>query len=265
MNKTVLDKKTKQIKNFWDSQSEKYKDVHLATTPDYYSHQKEAHVIKKYFRNNVDVLEYGCGNGIISRELFETYTFKSYLGLDYSEGMIQEASLSFEKEQQNFKTANCKYDVADVRTHKSNILVDYVFTDRCLINLKNHDDQIEAIKNIHLNLKKDGIFLMVECSKKSLENINLVRENFGLEKINERWHNCYIDEEKLLNDIQPYFSLQKIDSFNSTYFLISRIINALIKDENGEINYISEINRLAANLPATGDYAPLKLFVFKKR
>jgi SAM-dependent methyltransferase len=257
--------KENEIKNFWNTQSDKYRDSYLATTPDFYSHQREMATLLEYLQDDIDVLEYGCGNGIVSRELFKTFNFNSYLGIDYSPGMITQSKIDFAKDGHCLKSTNCKYDVGDVRKHRSDHLVDYVFTDRCLINLKDHADQIKAVQNIHSNLKKDGIFLMMECSKKSLECINVVREKFDLEKINEHWHNCYIDEERFLHDIQKYFSLQKVDSFNSTYFLISRILNALITDESGKIDYRSEINRLAANLPPAGDYAPLKLFVLKKR
>ena len=253
--------KENEIKNFWNTQSEKYRDSYLATTPDFYSHQREANALIKHLQDGADILEYGCGNGVVSRELFKTFNFNSYLGIDYSPGMISQSKIDFAKESLYLKSTNCKYDVGDVKEHRSDHLVDFVFTDRCLINLENHEDQVKAAKNIHSSLKKDGIFLMMECSKKSLENINVVRERFNLEKINERWHNRYIDEERFLNDTQKHFSLQKVDSFNSTYFLISRILNALIKDESGKIDYRSEINRLAANLPPEGDYAPLKLFV----
>ena len=124
---------------------------------------------------------------------------------------------------------------------------------------------LKAIKNIYACLKEGGTFLMAECSKKSLKNLNLVRDQFNLAQIEERWHNFYLEEENILKDIDSYFRLEKIDSFNSTYYLVSRTLNAIIKDKDCEPDYKSKINQLAAQLPAEGDYAPLKLFILKRK
>ena len=106
---------------------------------------------------------------------------------------------------------------------------------------------------------------MMECSKKSLGNINKVRTDIGLSEITERWHNYYLEEDRLLEDIDNYFSLEEVDSFASTYFLISRTVNAVVGEETGNIDYRSTVNRVASTLPPQGDYAPLKLFVLKRR
>tara|TARA_Y100000310_G_scaffold344395_2_gene456944 strand:+ start:872 stop:1645 length:774 start_codon:yes stop_codon:yes gene_type:complete len=254
-----------KVKNFWDSQAQEYRDNYQATNPDFYSFVKEIEILKEYLKENLEVLEYGCGNGYASRQLFKETAYRDYLGIDYSTEMIASARIAYEAERSttDFCTTSVKYEVGNVKTHQPSKKFDVVVTDRCLINLETHEEQMEAVKNIHSNLKAKGCYLMIECSKKSLANINEIRTQYGLDQIAERWHNCYLEEDRFLKEIHPYFSVEKIDCFASTYFLISRTINALA--DSGPINYLSRINELASQLPALGDYAPLKLFVLKKR
>jgi|6_EtaG_2_1085325.scaffolds.fasta_scaffold00107_16 SAM-dependent methyltransferase len=250
------------VKNYWENQAEQHEEDYRATNPDYYSFTREIQTLKKYLEPDTSVLEYGCGNGYAARQIFETHALESYLGVDYSENMIDVATAAVGSNTLNFAL---HYETGNVLTHLTEKKYDIVFTDRCLINLANHEEQVRALQNIHNNLKPQGTYLMMECSKKSLSNINTVRRALDLSPIEERWHNYYLDEDKLLEDIQDYYSVEKIDSFASSYFLISRTINAVVGAASGSIDYLSTINKLASQLPSHGDYAPLKLFILKKK
>ena len=248
------------VKDFWENQAIKHVEDYKATNPDYYSFVREIQTLQKHLNPTDHILEYGCGNGYASQQIFETHDFPSYLGVDYSENMIKVAIAG-----STAPLERRRYEVGDVMIHKTDRKYDTVFTDRCLINLANHDEQVMAMKNIYDNLRPGGTYLMMECSKKSLGNINKVRTDIGLSEITERWHNYYLEEDRLLEDIDNYFSLEEVDSFASTYFLISRTVNAVVGEETGNIDYRSTVNRVASTLPPQGDYAPLKLFVLKRR
>lgn len=250
----------KTVKDFWQDQALEYEEGYKATNPDYYSFTKEIQTLKKHLNPDEDVLEYGCGNGYASQRIFQTHCFSSYLGVDYSENMIDIASKA-----NDIASNSYEYQVGNVMNHQTAKKYDTIFTDRCLINLANHDEQVTAMINIHSNLRKGGRFLMMECSKKSLANINEVRNDLGLPIIQERWHNCYIDEDRLFKDTQEYYTLEQVDSFASSYFLISRTINAVVGQKTGVIDYLSTVNKVASQLPSEGDYAPLKLFVLRKK
>ena len=86
---------------------------------------------------------------------------------------------------------------------------------------------------------------------------------FGLPEILERWHNNYIDEEMFFPKITEYFQLREVVSYQSTYFLLSRTLNALLTPEGEEIDYLSKLNQLSRKLPSLGDYSPAKLFILK--
>ncbi|HHZ95159.1 MAG TPA: class I SAM-dependent methyltransferase [Flavobacteriales bacterium] len=247
-----------KVKKFWDDQATQYREQVQATQPDHYSFIREIETIIEHLQDGQEVIEYGCGNGNTMREVLKSVALKDYCGVDYSDEMIQIAKAGL-------NASHVRYEVGDVKEHVPHKLYDVAVTDRCLINLATHEEQIIAAKNISSTLRPNGTYLMIECSKKSLSNINEVRSTMGLSEITERWHNCYLDEDRFLQDISPYFEVTSVKSPISTYFLVSRTINAIIGDKTGTIDYFSDINEAASRLPATGDYAPLKLFILRKK
>lgn len=250
-----------EILEYWNEQAKKYGDNQLATMPDLISAELEIIEMLKYLEEGKNILDIGCGNGFKDFE----YCRKKKVnikGVDYSQEMIKIA-----KETLNKATGligELSFDSGNILKLDEKKQYDIVITDRCLINLENTEQQIEGIDNIYDILKENGLFLMMECTKQGLKKINEAREKIGLEEIKERWHNYYLDEDTILNHVKTKFKSVEINNFNSTYFLISRTINALVVKEGQQIDYNSDINKFAAQLPHLGDYAPLKLFIMRK-
>ncbi|MCS0674057.1 class I SAM-dependent methyltransferase [Cytobacillus firmus] len=253
------------IRKFWDEQANQYGDSSLATSPDTIAFNLELEELKKNISNGCKVLDIGCGNGIKGIKLAETFDI-DYTGIDFSEEMVKKANTNLKINKNNIK-GHIKFVKGDVLHLKEYVQDSYdiVITSRCLINLISIEDQIKAITNIYQILKDKGIYLMIENSMQSLNNLNAVRETFGLEGINVRWHNVYIDEDRLFPKIESYFSIQDIIPFASTYYLISRTLNVYMTPEGEPIDYLSRLNMLSAKLPILGDYAPVKLFILKKK
>lgn len=261
---TILKDQFSDIKKFWDDQAKKNTGSSLATSPDTIAYEMELDQMKQMIPTGNRVLDVGCGNGIKGIELAKELDI-DYFGMDYSEEMISQANRLSARHTGLLKGKVQFYvgDILDKDSIQYNQF-DMVISDRCLINLKAIENQILAIRHIHSMLKHKGIYLMFENSEQSLENLNLVRRNFALPDIKVRWHNVYIDEHRLFPAVRDHFTLSKTVSFASTYYLISRTLNALIIPQGEEINYMSEINKLSARLPALGDFSPLKLFVLEK-
>lgn len=250
-----------EILKYWNDQAIKYQESPLATTPDIISFEMEMNIILKELKDGQTVLNIGCGNGV--KDLEYCQKKQIYLkGIDFSQQMIDIAQSQLETATNLIGTL--QFDHGDVLNLKESRKYDVVITNRCLINLENEDQQLQAISNIYDVLSESGIFLMLECTLEGLQNINKVRKEFDLEEIKERWHNKYLNEEKVLEYIKSKFKSVEIDNFNSTYFLISRTLNALMTKPAEEINYTSDINQYAAKLPPLGEYAPLKLFKIGK-
>jgi ubiquinone/menaquinone biosynthesis C-methylase UbiE len=235
--------------------------------PDQLLKNLEIENIEKFLENGMSVADIGCGNG------YSTFHYANsrkitIRGVDYSETMIlnaEKALLASDDEIQKRIT----FQVGDVRaTGLPDATFHAVITDRCLINLTSREDQMKAVREVHRILMPGGLYLMCEDTEQGLARLNNLREYMGLEAINVRWHNLYLDEAHILSGAQGIFELLQTVNFSSFYYVASRIINAKIAQEQGvEPQYDSDINRVAAmcsSLGGFGDFGPLKLFVFKK-
>lgn len=259
--------KSYEIKQFWEDQVVKYGNSFLATMPDKFLKELEIENILKFLQNGMSVADIGCGNG------YSTFFYAKELeinikGIDYSEAMISQANAARDDLPEDTKK-RLSFRVGDVReTGFDSSTFDTVITDRCLINLTTRDEQTKALYEIYRILKPQGLYLMCEDTEQGLNNLNVLRKHVGLEPINIRWHNLYLDEHHVFSVSKGIFELVEEVRFSSFYYLASRIINGKIAQEQGvEPNYDSEINRVSAicsSLGCFGDFGPLKLFVFRK-
>ena len=256
-----------EIRDFWDTQALQHANSPLATTPDKFCFNLELNELLRHLKPKKRVLDLGCGNGKKAEFLCKKIDFKAYVGVDFSPQMIKQALTLKEKLcEKRPKLAK------SLHFQQGNVLdgelfapqsFDLIFTSRCLINLSSFTEQKIAIKNIHKFLKKDGVYIMIENMLESLENLNQTRAEFALAPINVRWHNCYFSQNKLVPFLRRLFVVEQISNFASTYYLISRTINAILGGEN--VDYNSPINALASKLPALGDFSPMKCFVLRKK
>lgn len=260
-----MDKKLLEIKDYWDNQARNNINNSLATSPDTIAYYMEIEQMKKMLPEHCKVMDIGCGNGIKGIEIIKDLNIE-YFGVDYSEEMISQAKNMLKSTDINLKgKAQFEFgNILDLQTINIDKF-DIAMTDRCIINLNTIENQISAIKNIHSILKENGMYLMFENSIQALENLNSTRRTFDLPDINVRWHNIYIDEEKVFDAISNHFELIETISFASTYYLISRTLNALLNTNKDMVDYMSDLNKLSAKLPAVGDFSPLKLFVLRKK
>ena len=91
-----------------------------------------------------------------------------------------------------------------------------------------------------------------------------MRKKINLPEIQEPWHNNYIDEERLDGESLDLTLIDKI-YFSSTYYFLSRIVNAHLSNLNNEKpSYDSPINKLALKLPYFGETAQSVLWIWEK-
>ena len=116
-------------------------------------------------------------------------------------------------------------------------------------------------------LEVGGQFFMCESSITGLDKINATRVRLGLKKISPPWHNLYIDE-RIINEnafCETGLELQERHDFSSTYYFLSRIVNAKIASLNGEEpNYNSLINRIGLVVESFGSYGQSILWIWRK-
>jgi len=247
-----------RIQQYWES-------VGKSACPDDVVRDMSIDEIVQRLPKESSVLDLGCGNGYCTFKFAETH-IKSIIGADYSQTSVDQAinisSLYQDstKEKIDFK----QNDALDLSFSDSTF--DAVITIRCLINVGDNENQLKALKEIHRVLKPGGIYLMCENTTSGLHNINQARALSGLSEIKTRWHNNYIDENLFFPVSNKLFNTIEESHFASTYYLVSRVVNAWICSENNsEPKYEDEINKMASKLPTAGEFSPMRLYVLKKK
>ena len=212
------------IRDFWDKRAAEYGRVSLATMPDQFLKNLEIGNIVKFLQNGMRVADIGCGNGYSTFQYVKARDITIH-GADYSAAMIEVAGNTLRQEPAAL-SRRVSFSVCDVRnTGFGEAAFNAVITDRCLINLTTREDQAAALTEIHRILKKGGLYLMCEDTEQGLNNLNKVRTSVGLDEINVRWHNLYLDENHILASSKKIFELVDVVKFSSFYYLASRIIN----------------------------------------
>lgn len=254
-----------KIKDFWEQQALEHGESYKATVPDKYLKELEIRAILENLPHQGLVADVGCGNGysdlFYARERKDVF-FECF---DYSKQMIDIAV----KVSESSKLSNLSFSVMDIESFDFVDKYDSIVTDRCLINLEDRDKQRDAIVRIVRALKNDGKYIMCEDSLQGLSKLNRLRKAVGLDEIEVRWHNKYIDED-ILQDLERegLIKIEGVNNFSAFYYIASRVVNGKIAQENNvEPDYESAVNRIAKDitmLDGFGDCTPLKIFTLKK-
>lgn len=249
-----------KIQAYWDARA---LEAETSTTNDIYLKVLESktliHQLSNVIKTTGDqAIDIGCGDGTTTVKLAEALPFFKFTGIDYSPNMIASA-----KQKNN----NINWMVGDI-TDISDVAPSFnvAITDRCLINLENKETQFKAIKNIYSLLKKGGVFLSIENFTDGHDNMNNARKSIGLIPIPIRWHNLYFDIWEFQNAcIDAGFVLENSYNFSSSYYLATRVLYpAVCLEKNITPDYSSLTHKLAVSLPYTGNFSPIKLYVWRK-
>lgn len=243
-----------RVKEYWDSRAGL---GYEAGGPDVILKQLEIAAIASHIRDGMRVLDAGCGNGITGRKLVRGHKIE-LLGLDYSEPMIEACG-------GDDMAGTMTFRVADIRNLPADIgQFDLIYTERCLINLPDWQEQREAVLSLISHLAEGGTYLMCEASQDGLDRINELRETIGLPQIHQPFHNRYLRQEEL-DTLQDQITLKGRLEFSSTYYLFSRVINAVLAcQELREPQYLDPVNLLALALPNIGDIGQCKIWLWGK-
>jgi ubiquinone/menaquinone biosynthesis C-methylase UbiE len=230
----------------------------------------EMQALSQYVRDGQSVLDIGCGNGLTAFRLLEQFRI-DIVGIDFAERMIEEAN-RLSATQARGKAV--RFAVGDVRQLSRVPAVagrkfDVVVTERVLINLGSWEEQKLAMRDIVDLLSPDGIYLMCENLEEGLASINQARSAIDLPAIEKPWHNRYLREREV-QEID-FATLQEYRDISSTYYFLSRIVNAWVaKQNNEEPRYDSPINQLSLrlgglrNLESAG-FGQTRLWVWKRK
>ncbi|MCP3890807.1 MAG: class I SAM-dependent methyltransferase [Desulfobulbaceae bacterium] len=255
--------KYKGIKKYWDNRAQKHGRSAQATTNDYYMREIEIRCLTNAIsefskrKEKFTVADIGCGNGYSTIKLAKKYPEAQFNGFDYSENMI-----SFAKEIQDQEVIpNVAFHVLDITKDPIPEKYDFVFTDRCLINLPSYALQISAIESIYNALNDNGTFVLIENFIDGHNSFNKLRKEFGLKEINIREHNFFFDKNKLEPFLDSLFKSIEFINISSQYYIGSRIIYSKIcAGEKIEPDYFDVHHKIASKLPFIGNFGPIGMY-----
>jgi ubiquinone/menaquinone biosynthesis C-methylase UbiE len=250
----------KKILKYWNIRAKKKS---LKCTNDKFLEDSEIKYITSIIQKGSSVLDIGCGDGNLLRNLKKKLNIRG-VGIDFSKELINSAK----KRSRNIKFY-C-IDMIDISSLNKSLKnkFDYIITKRSIQNLTSWSDQKKFINQLSPFCKKKTSILFFESSSTALFKINNLRISLGLKKIVKPWHNLYLDDNRVIGSKFKNIKLVNIHELFSTYYFLSRVINAIQnKKNNTQPKYSDALNLVGWKLPQnlTDGFSQLKLYQFKSK
>jgi len=265
-NKTVI------IKKHYQSEAEKYGKSFRSTIEDETVRERETQMILEVCRyltwrgKTLKILDLGCGNGYSLSILTRKFPNYKYTGIDFTKEMVDICKQR--------KMKNCRVLQGDARklTFPNNSF-DFVYTQRCLINILNTKEQYKALNEIYRILRPGGFYLFIECFTDGLKNNNKARRECGLSPLVPRFHNLYFDKKQFLKMVKNKFRIlpDKMElnngyvfhrNFLSSHYFIARVLHPLVTKSDDIKN--TEFVKFFSFLPPIGNYSQIQALLMQK-
>ncbi len=252
-------KQVESVRAYWNSRAGLGK---WAGTQDLIAKELELNTIAEFVRPGMKVLDAGCGNGVAAIEIARRFQV-DITAIDYAADMVGAASQTAATEP---LVGTIQFREGDVTNlHGLPRDFDLIYTERVIINLPDWETQKRAIAELAGLLRVGGVYAMVENSQNGLDKINALRQQVGLQPVLVPWHNRYLKDSELQTLSIQGVTLEKVIFHSSTYYFLSRVVNAWLAAREGkEPDYDSPVNELALQLPAIGDLGQGRVWVWKR-
>jgi len=288
-----------EVREHWDSWAQTYGTELRATTKCETIKLLEIEAFSRWIERLMGngagslVLEVGCGNGINGFGLAERNPRLNYVGLDYSDAMVANATEIADRHAADSgrETPRMAFTVGDARELSSPLdldrsgphfagadvegllpsrAVDVAITDRMLINLGSAEEQLEVMRAVSGLVRQGGYFLMLENSVQTHTTLNEVRVSLGLDVRPAAEFNVFIDEDSVIQPFTEVMELVAVDDFSALHDLLLYAVQPAIGD--GNVEYDTPLLRTLTQALATlgeidGDAKPYgqnRLWVWQK-
>jgi ubiquinone/menaquinone biosynthesis C-methylase UbiE len=263
------------IRKHYKTMAEKHKDSALSTMEDPIIREKEVEIINNFLRlpaiqqNSKEVLEIGSGNGYTISLLHKSFPDYQFTGMDFSDDLLQIA-----KERNLDRVVFEQGDARNLRFDNESF--DIIYTERCIINLLNWEEQQQALKEMHRVLRKGGYMLFIEAFTDGYQNLNKARNELGLDSIPMPHHNLFFEKEKFEPFVSELFEIvdpvslgaasenEVHRNFLSSHFFTARVLHPLLTKGDPFMKN-TEFVKFFTILPPIGCYASIQAYLLRKR
>jgi SAM-dependent methyltransferase len=262
------------IRKHYDSVARAHKDSPSSTMEDATVRAKETDCIERVIRGYASqrgagaplaVIDVGCGNGYTLSRLSESIPGNRYAGVEQNDLLRAIAT-------QRLTAAGVQVSPGDLRNRDSlpSEHFDVLICQRVLINLLDPADQRLALGNVVDLVKDAGVCVFIEAFQSGLDNLNAARTEFNLSPIPPAHHNLYLEDGFFDHDrLEPWQPPDGAIARNlfSTHYYITRVFHEamLTATSTSFIRNSHFVQFWSRALPdAIGDYAPLRIGVFRK-
>lgn len=241
----------------WENWANEFKQNLRATTKTGFVKELEIRELTKSIdkyvssdatQKTIKVLEVGCGNGYNVLALAKQYRNFLFHGVDFSSSMIDNAQKNL---SDNSSLKNCSFFIADARNlgNCSSLSDEYdiIFTNRCLINLKEDGDTFVAINEIHNRLVKGGKAIFIENFIEGREAQNQCRKEIGLEARPVPEFNKFLSKASFESMLNSRFKDVHIECISSLHDFILYVLSPLLSKDKS-VDYDNILSKATALL-----------------
>src|SRR5260221_7654447 len=216
-----------QIRQFWTEQAQRHGVSYAAS----WSHQliieMEIQEILRWLSDGDRILDVGCANGY-STVQFAAHKRVTIRGLDYIPEMIEQANDRL-VDLHDKLLGKVSFAVGNITALNEPVEeYDRVIVIRVLINLENWSNQLKGLEECIRVLKHQGLLLLSEATLQGWTQLNKFRLEWGLPEIPMPPFNQYLDQNEVIQAVQPSLELVDIINFSSTYFVGTRVLKPLL-------------------------------------
>lgn len=244
-----------KIKAYWERDD-------VESMYDKYYVEAEARLILNHIPDGARVLDAGCGEGEATLQ-YASVPDVQICACDYSNTRLKKAA------ERLSGCPNVELKQVDLTGDLTELGTDYdrVVTERCLINIPTLDEQLRVVFRLMDVIKPGGKLLMLEGYQQGADELNELRASFNLDPIPARWHNKFIDNDKLVTAMAEHgYALEYEDGLGD-YMMLTRGIRPTL---DSQLNWDCAFNRIASGervkslLNLGPRFSRVKLWVFGK-
>lgn len=198
---------------------------------------REFNDFKKYVKNGNKILDIGCGNGRLI-EMLKEFDI-SYIGIDQSKNLLQQAKLKYPK---------YKFSQGDIldKDFAENTF-DIIFSIAVLNHIPSSKLRLKALKNINKTLKPGGILILSNWNLWTFKSKkNLYKHAYKKFKMSKKeWYDLYGIEKNQLSyrDILTIWKSNEKTGVLYYYAFSKRTIKKLLKKAEFKVEKVYYSNK----------------------